>query len=100
MGVVASQPAEEEEMYILVVGFIARMRKRAAGSKGEAASNPGGKRPRRSSPDEEAQKDWAIILVDSPVKSPSDQPTLEGAPNEAGATLKEGVLVARPLDVD
>ena len=70
IGVVASEPAEEEEMYNLVIGFIARMRKRAAGSEGEATSNPGGKRPRRSSPDEEAQKDWAIILVDSPDQVP------------------------------
>ena len=38
--------------------------------------------------------------MDSPDRAPSDQPTLEGAPNEAGATLEEGVPVVRPLDID
>ena len=70
MGVVSSEPVEEEEMSNLVVGFIAQIRKRATGSEGEATSSSGGKRPRRSSPDEEARKDWALILVDSPDQVP------------------------------
>ena len=57
MAIVSSEPIKEEKISNLAIGFIARMRKRAAGSEGEATSNAGGKRPRRSSPNEEAQKD-------------------------------------------
>ena len=32
--------------------------------------------------------------------SPNDQLTLEGAPNEAGASLEEGILVGGPPNVD
>ena len=56
-GVVASEPSEEEKMSSLVVGFVSRMHKQVVGSEGEATSIFGGKRPRRPSPDEEAQKD-------------------------------------------
>ena len=38
--------------------------------------------------------------MNSPDRAPSDQPTLEGALNEAGATLEEGVLITRPSNVD
>ena len=54
MGVVASEPTEEGEMSSLAVGFSTRIRKRAMGLEGEAASDSSGKRPRQSSPDEEA----------------------------------------------
>ena len=70
------------------------------GSEGKANSSSGKKRQRRSSLDEEAQKDWAIILVDSPDRTPNDQQALEGAPNEAGATLEEGVPVMGPFVVE
>ena len=43
-GIIASEPAEEEEMSSLAVGFAARMRKRAAGSKGESTPISDGKR--------------------------------------------------------
>ena len=56
-GIVSSQPAEEEEMSKLAVGFAAQMHKRAAGSEGGSTPIVDGKRPKRSSPDEEAQKD-------------------------------------------
>ena len=49
----------------LVLGFATRMRKRVAGSEGGSTPIFDGKRPKRSSPDEEAQKDWVIIPVDS-----------------------------------
>ena len=37
--------------------------------------------------------------MESPDQAPSDQSTLEGSPNEAGATLEEGVLITGPSDV-
>ena len=45
-------------MSSLAVGFSLRMHKRATGSEGETTPRSSGKRSRRSSPDEEAQKDW------------------------------------------
>ena len=83
MGVIASEPAEEEEMSRLAVGFAARLHKQAASSKGESTLISDGKRSKRSSLDEEAQKDWAIISVDFPDPAFNDQPILEGSPNEA-----------------
>ena len=53
-GVVNSEPAEEEEMFSLAVGFTTRMRKRPATLEGEATSSSGGKRPRLSPSDEGA----------------------------------------------
>ena len=76
------------------------MCKRARGSEGETTPRSDGKRLRRSSPDEEAQKDWVIISVDSPDRVPNDQPTLEGAPNEADASLEEGVPVGGPPNIN
>ena len=65
-GIIASEPAEEEEeMSSLPAGFIVQMRKWATGSEGETTSRFCGKRLRWSSPYEEAQKDWAIISMDS-----------------------------------
>ena len=71
--------------------FSVRMRERAADSKGETTPKFGGKRLRRSSLDEEAKKDWAIISVDSPYRAPNDHPALEGAPNEVSASLEEAI---------
>ena len=75
-GVVANEPAGEEEMSSLVIEFSAQMRKRATGLESEATSSSGGKRSRRSSPDEKAQKNWAIISMDSPDRASSDQSAL------------------------
>ena len=36
----------------------------------------------------------------SSVRAPNDQPTLEGAPNEAGASVEEGIPVGGPPNVD
>ena len=69
-GIISSEPTEEEEMSSLVVGFSAQMCKRAAGLKGETTTKSDGKRLKRSSRDEEAQKDSTIILVDSSIKPP------------------------------
>ena len=55
--VLASKSAEEEETSMLTAGFAARMRKRAANLKDEPAPISDRKRPRRSFPDEDAQKD-------------------------------------------
>ena len=38
--------------------------------------------------------------MEFPYRAPSDQPALEGAPNEADATLEEGVLITGPLYVN
>ena len=79
-GVLGSKSTEEEKMPMLAAGFGARMRKRIADSEDESAPTFDGRRPRRSSPDEEAPKDWAIILVDSLDRATNDQSVLEGAP--------------------
>ena len=65
-GVLASESAEKKEMYMLTTGFVVQMQKRITDSEDKSAPTYDGKRLRRYSPDEEAQKDWAIILVDSP----------------------------------
>ena len=57
-------------MSSLATGFVVRMRKWDMGSEGETTPRFGGKRLRWSSPDEEAQKDWAIISGDSPDRVP------------------------------
>ena len=69
--VIDSEPTEEEEggMSNLVAGFTARMRKQVASSLGETTSGFGGKRPKLNSPDEEAPKSLAIIIVDSPERA-------------------------------
>ena len=64
-GIISNEPAKKEEMSSLVVGFAARMRKRAGGSEGETTPRSNEKRSKQSSPDKEAQKDWAIISMDS-----------------------------------
>ena len=59
---------EEVEMSGLVSGFVARMRKRAASAQGETSLGSevlGGKRPKLSSPNKEAQKSPTVINVDS-----------------------------------
>ena len=38
--------------------------------------------------------------MDSPNRAPNDQPALEGASNEADASLEEGILDGRPPNVD
>ena len=71
--IIASEPVEEEEMSRLAVRFFARMSKWVTDSEGESTPISDGKCPKRSSPDGEAQKDWAIILVDSPNQASNDQ---------------------------
>ena len=56
MGIISSEPVEEEEMSSLAAGFSVQMRKRVAGLEGETTPIYSGKRLRWSSPDEEAQK--------------------------------------------
>ena len=71
-GIISSEPSKEEEMSKLIAGFSTRMRKRATGSKGESTPIFDGKRLNWFSLDEEAQKDWVIILVDSPDRASND----------------------------
>ena len=52
-------------MFSLAVGFVARMRKRSTTLEGEATSSSKEKRPRWSPSYEGAQKNWAIVLVES-----------------------------------
>ena len=56
-GIISNELAEEEKMSGLAIRFVVRMRKRVVGSEGETTPKSGGKRLRRSSPYEEAQKD-------------------------------------------
>ena len=53
-GILASEPAEEEEMSILAARFSARMRKRVADLEDESTPISDRKCPKRSSPDEDA----------------------------------------------
>ena len=64
--ILSSEPVEEEEMSMLAARFAAQVPKRVANSKDASTPISNGKHSGRSSPDEEAQKDWAIIPVDSP----------------------------------
>ena len=63
-------------MFSLAAGFTERMRKRYASLEGKATSSFREKRPRRSPSNEEAQKDWAIVLVESPDLASNDQPAM------------------------
>ena len=80
-GVISSEPIEEEEMTRHVIGFITLMHKQATGSEVESTPISYRKRSKRSSPDKEAQKDWAIILMDYLDLAFNDQPVLEGTPS-------------------
>ena len=94
-GVLASESTKEEKMSTLTVGFAVRMRKRDAEFEDEPSPIPDGKRPKLSSPGEEAEK--AIILMDSPDRAANDQPVLEGAPSEGSAPQEEGILSRGPV---
>ena len=95
-GVLASESVEEEEMSMLVAGFAARMRNRDADLEDEPTPIPNGMCPKRSSPNVEAEKEWEIILMDSPDQASNDQPILEGAPNDDKAPQEGGILVGVP----
>ena len=99
-GIIASEPTEDKEMSSLAAWFASLMRKWAVGLEGETTPRFDGKRSKRSSPDEEAQKDWAIISVDSLDRASNDQRVLEGSPNEAGAPLEKGIPVGLLSNVD
>ena len=53
-GILANESVEEEEMFMLVAGFAARMRKRVVDSEDESTPIYDGKHPKRYSLDEEA----------------------------------------------
>ena len=95
-GVLSSESAEEDEMSMLATGFAARMQKRIADLEDESAPTFEGKRPRHSSLNEEALKDWVIIPVDSPDRATNDQLVSEGAPSGVGASLEEGIPARGP----
>ena len=74
------------------------MRKQAVSFRGETTPSSevsGGKRPKRSSLDEEAKKSPTVITVDSPERASDVLLTLEGvaqhASREACASLEDGV---------
>ena len=90
-GILANESSEEEEMSMLATGFAAQMLKQIVDLEDKLASTSDGKRLRRSSLDEEAQKEWAIIAVDSPDQATNDQPVLEGALSGVDAPLEEGI---------
>ena len=56
-GILASEFTEKEEMSMLASGFASWMRTRVVDSEDESTPISDGKRPRQSSPNEEAQKD-------------------------------------------
>ena len=98
--VVNSEAPEEEEMSSLAVGFATQMRKRATVLEGETTSSSCGKRARQSPPNEGAQKNWAIVSVESPDLTSNDQLALGDLLNEAGMSLEEGVPVGSSPSVE
>ena len=102
-----SAEKQEDDMSSLAVEFVARMRKRAASAHGETTLGfevSGGKRPKRSSPDEEAQTSLVIISVDSPEQAFDALSALEGASQDASreacALLEDGVPTRGPPNAD
>ena len=98
--ILASEPVEKKEMSMLAARFAAHVPKRVADSEDESTPISNGKHSGRSSSDEEAQKDWAIIPVDSPNGATNDQPVLEGTPGGVTTPLEEGVPTRGPSNVD
>ena len=94
--VLANESTEEEKMSMLAIGFAVRMRKRTVDSEDEPAPTSDGKRLRRSSPNEEAQKDRAIIPMDSPDRATNDQLVSKGTPSEVNTSLEERIPVGGP----
>ena len=81
---IASEPVEEREdnMSSLATGFSATMSKRAASAQGETTPNfevPDDKRPKRSSPDDMAQKSQAVSTLNSPKRASNALSALKGA---------------------
>ena len=66
-------------MFSLAVGFATRKRRWPSIIKGVVTSSFGEKRPRRSPSHEEAQKDGATVLVESPYLASNDQLALRFA---------------------
>ena len=60
-GVLDSESVEEDEMFMLTVGFAAQMTKRDADLEDEPTPMPNKKLPKQCLLDVEAEKDWAII---------------------------------------
>ena len=105
----ASDPVEEREndKSSIVAGFAARMHKQVENSQGETTPGSevfGGKCPKRSGPDEEAQRILTVIAVDSPERASDALSALEGAARdvsqEACASLEDRVPTGGPRNVD
>ena len=76
----------EDDMFSLVVGFATRMRKRATSDQRETTSvseGLGGNCPKRSGPNEEAQKSLIVITVESPKRAPNALSALKWATQDA-----------------
>ena len=71
-GILSSDSVEEGDMSMLVVGFAAQMRKRVMNLEDEPTPISNGKHPERSLPDEEVEKDWAVIPMDSSDRASND----------------------------
>ena len=85
-------------MSSLVVGFAARMCKRATSSQVETPPDfevLGGKRPKWSGPNGEARNNPVVMVVDSPERASDALSALEGAaqeaPKEPCVSLEDGV---------
>ena len=106
---ISSEPAKEREgdMSSVATGFVMRMRKWATSAQGETTPGSevsGNKRPKRSDPNEEAQKSPTIITVDSPKRASDVVSALEGAAQdtskEACASLEDGAPIGGPPNAD
>ena len=71
-GILASDSVKEGDMSMLVVGFATRLPKRVMNLEDEPTPIPNGKHPKRSLPDEEVEKDWAVIPMDSSDRASND----------------------------
>ena len=106
---ISSEQVEERkgDMSSLVVGFFVRMRKWAVSAQGKTTPDSevsGGKCPKLSGLDEEAQKSLAVITVDSPKQAFDSLPVLEGAAQDASkeacASLENGAPTEGPPNAD
>ena len=83
-------------MFSLVVGFAALRRKRSVSLDGVGTSSSGEKQPKPSPLGAEAQKDWAVVLVESPCLASDDQSTLGDCSTKANIPLAGEVPAVSP----
>ena len=87
-------------MFSLVAGFAARRRKRSVSLEGVGTSSSEEKQPKPSPLGEEAQKDWVVVLVESPCLAFDDQSPLGDCSTKANIPLEGEVPAVSPPCVE